>query len=113
MKDVMGMIDGIPLVGLSAPVLLGLAILMLLKGKLWTDAAYQEKFKESNQWREAYLNEREARARSDSQTRELLELAKTTNSFIVAVFTNSERLRNAGGDPLVQAQANNTDRSGS
>lgn len=102
MNEVKGMLEGVPLVGLSAPVLLGLAILMLLKGKLWTDAAYQEKVKESNQWREAYMNEREARQRSEGQTSELLELAKTTNSFIVAVFTNSERIRQTGGDLLVQ-----------
>jgi len=95
------MLEGVPLVGLSAPVLLGLAILMLLKGKLWTDAAYQQKCKDSDQWREAYLKEREARIQSDNQTGELLELAKTTNSFIMAVFTNSERVRQSGGGDLL------------
>lgn len=98
-------IDGLPLVGLSAPVLLGIAVLMLLTGRLWTNAAYLQKCKESDQWREAYEKEREARIQSDHQTGELLELAKTTNSFIMAVFTNSERVRQTGGDLLVPTQS--------
>lgn len=102
MKEVQMAIDGLPLVGLSAPAIVSVIILMLLTGRLWTNAAYQQKCKESDQWREAYEKEREARTQSDHQTGELLELAKTTNSFIMAVFTNSERIR-TGGELLVQA----------
>lgn len=93
MLDLLG---GLPLTELTASALLGLAILMILRGKIWTDAAYQEKTKESERWRLAYEAEREARQTSDAQTAELLELAKTTHSFIKAVFVNSERAQVSG-----------------
>lgn len=91
------MIEGIPIAGLTAPALLSIAVLMLFTGRLWTNSAYQEKVKESEQWREAFRKERESRITSDAQTAELLELAKTTHSFISAVFNNSERIRQSGG----------------
>lgn len=91
------MIEGIPIAGLTAPTLLGLAILMLLNGKLWTNNAYQQKCKEADKWEQAYYAERQARHTSEKQTAELLELAKTTHSFIVATFKNSERIRQSGG----------------
>lgn len=90
------MIEGIPIAGLTAPALLGFAILLLLKGKLWTDAAYQEKRAESERWRLAYEAERDARVESDAQAKELLELAKTTHALITGVFTNSEHIRRSG-----------------
>lgn len=96
-----GDIGGIPIAGLTAPALLGIAILMLLTGKLWTNNAYQEKCKESEHWRGAYEAEREARQTSDSQTAQLLEVTKTTHAFIVAVFSNSERIRQGGGPNVV------------
>lgn len=92
------MIDGIPLSVLTPGALLGIAILMLFTGRLWTKAAYDEKVKEATQWRLAYEAEREARRTADSQTAELLELAKTTHSFMTAVFQNSERIRQSGGE---------------
>lgn len=87
------MIEGIPISGLTAPAIVSIAILMLFTGKLWTNVAYQQKCKEADQWRMAYEAEREARKMSDDQTKELLELAKTTNSFMTAVFYNSEQIR--------------------
>lgn len=94
---------GIPIGGLTAPALLGIAILMLMTGKLWTNAAYQEKVAEAERWRSAYEAEREARKTLDTQTVELLELAKTTDSFMRAVFTSSERVRQgAYSDPKAE-----------
>lgn len=90
------MLDGIPIVGLTAPSLLGVAILLLLTGRLIPRSTWLDKAKEADQWRKAYEAEREARSTSDAQTAELLELAKTTHSFITAVFTNSERIRQSG-----------------
>lgn len=89
-------LENIPLIGLSAPAILSVAIMMLLTGKLWTNSAYQEKKLEADRWREAYEAEREARNLSDKQTEELLEVTKTTHAFIVAVFTNSERIHKSG-----------------
>jgi len=92
------MIEGLPIsVGsLSAPAILGILVLMLFTGKLWTNAAYQEKKADAERWRLAYEAERDARRISEAQTAELLELAKTTHSFIVATFSNSERIRQSG-----------------
>ena len=91
------MIEGLPIMGLTAPTLLGVVILMLFTGKLWTASAYNEKKEEAERWKTAYEKEQEARAASDKQTTELLELARTTNAFITAVFSNSEKIRQAGG----------------
>lgn len=93
----MTIFEGLTVTGLSAPILLGLTILMLLTGRLWTNSAYQEKVKESEMWRTAYETEREARKVSDEQTGELLELAKTTHEVVIALFGASERTRRSGG----------------
>lgn len=90
------MIESIPLDGLSAPAMLGVLIMMLFTGKLWTNSAYQEKKEEADRWRLAYEAEREARQTSDSQTVELLEVTKTTQGFIEAVLRNSETIRKSG-----------------
>lgn len=90
------MIDGIPIGDLSAPALLGLAILLLLTGRLWSNPAYKAKSDEAEKWRLAYEAERDARATSDAQTAQLLELAKTTHAFITATFSNSEQIRRSG-----------------
>lgn len=97
------MLDGIPIVGLTAPTLLGLAILLLLVGRLIPRPFYLDKVSEADRWREAYEAEREARRASDAQTAELLEVAKTTHNIIVAVFHNSELIRR-GGDLNVPPQ---------
>lgn len=96
------MIEGIPLAGLTAPALLGLAVLMLLRGKIWSDAAYKEKREEADRWREAYEREREARDYSESHTEELLELAKTSHAVLTAMFQNSERIAQSGGTDVVK-----------
>ena len=90
------MIEGIPLTGLTAPALLGIAILMLFTGKLWTNSAFQEKCSEAERWRLAYEAERAARLESEAQTKELLEVAKTTQALITGVLANSERIRRSG-----------------
>lgn len=80
------MIDSIPLIGLSAPTLLGVAIALLLTGKIVPRATLMDRQKEMERWREAYEREREARAVLERQTEELTELAKTTHAIIVAMF---------------------------
>lgn len=87
------MIDGVPVLGMSAPALVGLAVVLLLTGRIVPLSTYREKCKEAERWREAYEAEREARATSDGQTVELLEIAKTTHSIIAAMFGTSSRIR--------------------
>lgn len=93
------MIEGIPIIGLTAPGLLGITVLLLLIGKIVPRSVLQDKIDESNRWREAYKEERAARALADKQTAELLELAKTTNSVISAVF-GDRMLPKSSGDEL-------------
>jgi hypothetical protein len=76
----------LPLVGLTAPALLGLAMLMLLTGRIVPRPTYRDKAEEAERWRAAYETEREARALSNRQTIELLEVTKLTNAIVVAAF---------------------------
>lgn len=80
------MLDGVPVADLSTAGLLGLAILLLLLGRIVPRSTLQDKIEECDRWREAYEKERDARALSDAQTAELLEMAKTTNSVIMSIF---------------------------
>lgn len=76
----------LPLVGLTAPVLLGLAVLMLLTGRIVPRSTYRDKADDAERWRLAYETERETRALSNRQTIELLEVTKLTNAIVVAAF---------------------------
>lgn len=80
------MLDGIPLVGLTAPGLLGIAILLMFTGRLVPRATLKDKADECEKWRLAYEAEREARATSDAQTVELLEGVKANHAIIAALF---------------------------
>lgn len=91
------MLDGISIVSLTAPTLLGVAVLMLLSGKLVPRVTLLDKTAEADRWRLAYEAEREARQTSDTQTAELLETAKTNHALISAIFRNSEEIRQSGG----------------
>lgn len=90
------MLEGLAIADFTAPGLLGLAIFLLLIGRIVPRSTLVEKTREAERWRAAYEAEREARTTSDAQTAELLELAKTTHTFLVAVFSNSEKIRQSG-----------------
>jgi len=95
------MFDGIPLVSLTPPVLLGVAILLLLFGRLWTNSAYQEKCRESERWRKAYETSEKARAISDAQSAELLELGRATYAMLDAVFSTLDPPGGGGAHRVV------------
>ena len=88
------MFDGVPIVGLTAPTLLGIAVLLMLTGKIVPRSTLIDKTKEASDWKAAYEAEREARASSDAQTVELLEVSKTNHAITVAMF---DVIRQAGG----------------
>ena len=92
------MIDGIPVISFTPSVLLGIAILMLLTGRLIPKSTFLDKTKEAEQWHQAYEAERAARTISDAQTRELLEIAKTSELFLRAVVERSEDIK-SGDSP--------------
>ena len=95
------MIEGIPIADLSAPALLGIAVLLLLFGKIVPRTTLADKAAEAERWRLAYEAERDARVISDAQTAQLLELAKTTHNIIVAMFGATEHIRPSGGADVV------------
>jgi hypothetical protein len=92
------MLGDVPVEKLSAPVLVGLIVLMILLRWLVPRATYKEKCQEAENWRQAYEAERDARAKSDAQTTELLELAKTTHNVLVSWFGTSTGLERTGGE---------------
>lgn len=95
------MLDGVPITNLTPPALLGIAVILMMLGKLVPRSALTDKDAEAERWRKAYEAEREARATSDAQTAELLEVAKTTHNLIVAMFDTAERVRESGGTHAV------------
>lgn len=96
------MIDGIPILSLTPSVLLGIAVLMIFLGKLWTNKAYQEKVKEAERWRLAYEAEAKRATIADAQSAELLELAKATYSILDAAFSSVEPPGRGGAHRVVQ-----------
>ena len=89
------MLDGIPFADLTAPGLLGVTVILLLLGRIVPRNTLTDKADESEKWRQAYIVERDARLASDSQKEELLELAKTTHSIVVAAF-GVDQMRQGG-----------------
>lgn len=87
------MIEGVSIIGLTPAGLLLAAVLMILTGWLVPRRTYLEKVREADRWRAAYEVERASRNASDAQTRELLEVAKTSAKFLEAVHTNSETMK--------------------
>lgn len=79
-------LDGVPLVGLTAPALLGIAFLMVLTGRLVPRSVLKEREEESERWRLAYEAEREARIVSDGQTSKLLVAVETNRDVLLALF---------------------------
>jgi len=98
-------IDGVPLIGLTAPALLGIAILAIILGRLIPRWTYMEKVRECERWRQAYEVERDARATSNKQTIELLEVVKTNHTIITAIFKNLDDERRLPGEPNATPKA--------
>lgn len=93
------MIGEVGLSALTAPALVGLAVLMLLTGRIVPRATLQDARAEASNWREAYELEREARSALQQQNGELLELAKTSTSVLTALGQTSEKLRKESSSP--------------
>lgn len=87
------MLDGISLIGLTPAGLLLIVVLMVVTGRLVPRSTLMDKAKEADQWHAAYEAERAAHAMSEAQTRELLEVAKTSEKFYLAFSQVSERIQ--------------------
>jgi len=90
------MFMGISIETLTASSLLGLAVLMILFGRLVPRRVYQDKAEEASRWQLAFEIQRERSDKQDVQIESLLEQGKTTHALITAVFSNSAAIRQAG-----------------
>lgn len=87
------MLEGIPVAALTPSALLSIFVLLLFFGKIVPRSILQDKIEECNNWRKTAEAEREARATSDAQTRELLELAKTNNKLVEGLLGAAIKVR--------------------
>ena len=97
------MFEGIPVANLTASGLLSITVLLILLGRLKPKSDVDRADAAAEKWRLAYEAEREARAISDAQTTELLELAKTTHDIVYATFNPPGRIHQSGGADVVSA----------
>lgn len=95
------MFDGLSAANVTPAVLLGIAVLLIFLGRLIPWPTYRDKSAECERWHKAYEVEREARVTSNAQTVELLELAKTSHSILVAWFGTVGTTRQSGGADVV------------
>lgn len=65
--------------------LLALTVLMVLTGRLVPKTTLDDQKAETANWRTAYNQERDARSTAETQTAELLSLARATNALLVAL----------------------------
>lgn len=91
------MIENIPLVGLTAPALLGIAVLLLLTGRIVPRSALTDRDKEIERWKSAYETEREARIISDNQTAKLLIAVETNRDVLFALLKVIKPTADSGG----------------
>lgn len=100
------MFEGVPVAGLTAPALLGIFFLLMFFGKIVPRSTLEDKIKEAENWRQTAEKAMEGRDTSNDQTAELLELARTSNTVLLAVFgARQQRIYEAGeADALPTAE---------
>lgn len=93
-------LSGLNPASLTPAALLSLTIVLILRGllvpKTTHDTVIQAKDQQIQFYKDAYENERTARASSEAQTGELLSLARATNALLAA-------LPRVGGESHVQS----------
>lgn len=94
-------IENFPIVGLTAPAILGLAVLMMLTGRIVPRSTLRDKEVEIQRWQLAYETEREARIVSDNQTAKLLVAVETNRDVLYALLQVLNKETGAGGAPHV------------
>jgi len=90
------MIEGIPIADLTAPTLVGLAVVMVFLGLLVPRRFYRDKVEECERWHAAFEVQRDRANKSDEQVDEMLEVSKTTHAIVVALFGASESGQRSG-----------------
>jgi hypothetical protein len=80
---------GVPLIALTTPTLLGIAILMVLTGRLVPRSTYDDKAEEANKWQAAHKVSEEARLSQTRQMDAVMEVGETVKNVLTAL----ERVR--------------------
>lgn len=101
------MIEGFPIIGLTAPTLLGIAVLLLLTGRIVPRAHIRDKDLEIERWKTAYETEREARTISDNQTAKLLIAVETNRDVLYALLRVLNSTPESGGSSDVAKETPN------
>jgi len=73
---------GVPLIGLSAPVLLGLAVLFIMRGNLVPRSTLEDVKKERDEWRQSHSISETARIESMRQVDTLIEKSAHTDQIL-------------------------------
>ena len=89
---------GIPLEVLTPAGLAGLAVALVLLGKLVPSAQVKNLKEDRDDWKQAYYDEKSLRVKADNQTAELLDGNKTMLGILRAIFVNTEQLVEETGD---------------
>lgn len=76
---------GIPLGELTAPTLLGIAIVLILRGSLVPRKTHDDIINDRNQWREAHRISEEARLAQTKQLDAVLEVGETVKNVMTAL----------------------------
>lgn len=90
------MLEGITIVGLTPGALLLVVVWLVVTGRLVPRRTYNDKAAEADRWHAAYELERTAHATAEAHSRELLEVAKTSEKFFQAFDEKSTRVLQTG-----------------
>lgn len=87
-------IDGVPLVGLTAPTILGIFFIMFMRGDIIPGKVHRERVQdykeEAEAWKKAHDISENARSILNRQNSELIEVGKTVQAIAHAIRVNIE-----------------------
>jgi hypothetical protein len=78
-------LEGIPLVGLTAPTVLFIGVLLILTGRLVPRRTYQDMKEDRDHWRTAHAVSEEARIAKSRQLDVVLEVSETVKDVLQAL----------------------------
>lgn len=77
-----GILEGFPIGGLSAGALLGLTVLLFLKGQIIPKSIANDYIEEAKRWRSAYEQERDARQEAFKTVNTMIEVIEVSNHLL-------------------------------
>jgi len=89
---------GLEFADVSASVILGFCVILILTGRLIPRTTHQEKVNEAERWRSAYEVEREARSAAEAQTQELIERTRSIHDNLHVKQGSTGTLLTTEGD---------------